>query len=460
VQTKTITGQEALAIATREEGHFYDRKATAVSGAKLQKAAVAFANADGGELYVGVTDTKHEPDPTKRWRGPDLIEAFNQHIQALTEIEPALPFTLTFLKADGHPGYVLRVEIEKSSDVHKAADGTVYERKGAQSLPVSDPQRIASLGFAKGAQSFEDYPVEAALAEDVVDSIAVSKFLADYSPKTDPLELAINKSLVDRKTFKPRVAGILLFADDPPSKMPRKCAVKIARYQPPEDEPDRDHLKNVQSIEAPIYDLIHRTVEKITATMSSIKIWTTEGLNVVDYPPETVWEVVVNAIIHRDYSISDDVQIHIFDDRIVVSSPGRLPGYVTVENILDARFARNPRIVGMLTRYADPPNKDIGEGLNTAFQKMKEWKLRAPEVQVEGNYVRVTIPHTPLATPAEAILAFLENSETITNRQARDITGIRSENAMKSEFYKLKEAGHIEMVPDLKGSKAAWQKTK
>jgi ATP-dependent DNA helicase RecG len=106
--------------------------------------------------------------------------------------------------------------------------------------------------------------------------------------------------------------------------------------------------------------------------MSSIKIWTTDGLKAVAYPPETVWEVVVNAIIHRDYSVSDDVQVHIFDDRVVVSSPGRLPGYVTVDNILDARFARNPRVVGMLTRYGNPPNKDIGEGLNTAFQKMKE----------------------------------------------------------------------------------------
>jgi ATP-dependent DNA helicase RecG len=156
VQTKTITSQEALVIAAREEGHFFDRKAAAIKGAKLQKVAVAFANADGGEVYVGVADNKDEPDPARRWRGPDLIESFNQHIQALTEIEPTLPYALTFLKAEGHPGYVLRIEIEKSSAVHKTAGGTVYERKGAQSLPVDDPQRITALGFAKGAQSFTE----------------------------------------------------------------------------------------------------------------------------------------------------------------------------------------------------------------------------------------------------------------------------------------------------------------
>ena len=78
---------------------------------------------------------------------------------------------------------------------------------------------------------------------------------------------------------------------------------------------------------------------------------------------------------------------------------------MTVDNILDARYSRNPKIVRTLNRYKDPPNKDLGEGLNTAFQKMKEWKLRAPEISVEGNYVKVVIPHRPLASPTEAILS-------------------------------------------------------
>ena len=111
----------------------------------------------------------------------------------------------------------------------------------------------------------------------------------------------------------------------------------------------------------------------------------------------------------------------------------------------------------MLSRYKNPPNKDIGEGLNTAFQKMKDWRLRNPEVIDEGNYVRVIIPHAPLATPQEAIMEFIGKHGAITNRQARDITGIKSENAMKSEFYKLKDAGLIEMIPELKGNKAAWR---
>ncbi len=101
----------------------------------------------------------------------------------------------------------------------------------------------------------------------------------------------------------------------------------------------------------------------------------------------------------------------------------------------------------MLSRYKNPPNKDIGEGLNTAFQKMKDWRLRSPEIVDEGNYVRVIIPHAPLATPQKQFWSSSPNTAPSLIDSARDITGIKSENTMKSEFYKLKEAGITEMVP-------------
>jgi ATP-dependent DNA helicase RecG len=222
---------------------FFDRKSAAIKGAKLQKVAVAFANADGGEIYVGIADEKEEADPKKRWKGAGNIEDYNQHIQSLTEVQPTLPMDMAFLKATSTTGYVLRIEIEKSQSIHKTAEGRVFERKGAQSLPVNDPHRITELAFAKGAQSFEDYAVESALAEDVVDSPCIKDFLVDYSPSTDPLELALNKNLIGRKSFKPKVAGILLFANDPSSLMPKKCAVRIARYETKDDDPERDHLE-------------------------------------------------------------------------------------------------------------------------------------------------------------------------------------------------------------------------
>jgi len=313
------------------------------------------------------------------------------------------------------------------------------------------------LQFAKGAASFEDQVLPNAPTEEVSDGTELQRFLSEYSPKSDPLEFVLNQNLVDRKTWEPKVAGLLLFNDNPAAVLPRKCSVKIVRYETREDDPERDHLKSSVTLEGPLYPLIHQTVKNVTEIMSSVAIWTTSGLKTLQYPPEAIWEIVVNAIIHRDYSISDDVQVFIFDNRIEISSPGKLPGYVSVQNILEARYSRNSKIVRNLARYPNPPNKDLGEGLNTAFQKMKEWRLKEPVITEDGNYVRVVIPHIPLAAPTEAILEFLQTNQTITNRQAREITGIRSENLVKVEFYKLRDEGLLEMVPGLRGPAAAWR---
>ncbi|MBI5520564.1 MAG: putative DNA binding domain-containing protein [Desulfovibrio sp.] len=458
MRTKIITDAEALALCEKAEDHFFDRKSASIDGKGVQKIVVAFANADGGDVYIGISDGKHEPNAANRWEGVRLIEEYNQHIQAISEISPTVAAEISFIKTQNRPTYILHISIEKSQSVHKTAAGSIYERKGAQSLPVKDPQKITELAFAKGAQSYEEYTIDKGTAEDIVDAKEIEVFLSEFSPSTDPLDIALNKHLIDRSSFKPKVAGILLFANEPASIMTKKCSVKIARYTTKEDDPERDHLGTIETLEGPLYPLIRQTVKRTTDTMSSINVWTADGPKAMEYPPETLWEIVVNAFIHRDYSISDDVQIKIFDNRIEVISPGRLPAFVTSENILDVRYARNPKIVNILSKYKTPPNKDIGEGLNTAFQKMKEWKLQSPEIIDEVNYVRVVIPHASLATPQDAIIEFIEKHRTITNRQAREITGIKSENAVKSVFYKLQSAGLIEMIPELKGNKAAWRK--
>ena len=88
----------------------------------------------------------------------------------------------------------------------------------------------------------------------------------------------------------------------------------------------------------------------------------------------------------------------------------------------------------------------MGEGLNTAFQKMKDWRLKEPSIKVVGNYVKAIIAHAPIASPEESILEFLEHNPQIKNSQARTITGIKSENTMKRVFYKLREQGHVKPV--------------
>ena len=338
MHTSTVTPQEVLAISSRIEDHFYERKAVAVSGKKIQKAVVAFANADGGELILGVSDDAAEPNPENRWVGAQSIERLNGALQCIQEVTPPIDQRYDFLKCPDRPGYVLRVRVEKDAEVHQTSDGTVYVRHGAQSLPVKNAQRIAELAFAKGAASFEDNTVNDVRPEAVVDADELRSFLESYSPATDPLDFAVSQNLLHPTSWQPRIASLLLFHQNPSTVIPRKCAVKISRYETKEDEPERDHLAEQVTLEGPLHTLIRAAIDNIKRIMSSVQIWTAQGLKYAEYPPEAIWEVVVNSLIHRDYSISDDVQILIYDNRIEVVSPGRLPGYVTPENILEARI--------------------------------------------------------------------------------------------------------------------------
>jgi ATP-dependent DNA helicase RecG len=455
--TCALETDEAISLICRPESHFFDKKSARLAGAALQKIVVALANADGGDVLVGIEDDKTAPQPEKRWQGLASIEDFNGLLQAMHEISPQVPVSMEFLVARNLPGYVLSIQIDKSAQVHQTSSKEVFLRKGAQSLPLKNPEHLVALKFAKGLASFEDTAVNNIPTELIVESEELRSFLTDFSPKTDALNFAVNENLIDLKSWDPKVCGLVLFAASPSAVIPTRAGVRITRYETKEEDPERDHLAFSEALEGPAYQLIQSAVARITAIMSEISIWTIDGLKKVAYPPEAIWEIVVNAIIHRDYSIGDDVHVRIFDNRVEVQSPGRLPGFVTVENILDVRYSRNKQIVRTLARYKSPPNKDMGEGLNTAFQKMKEWKLKDPVIEEFENTVLVTIPHTPLAKPEELVIEFLQKNGVITNKQGREITGIKSENAMKNVFYTLRDEKIIEMIP--KGNKTEWRLT-
>jgi ATP-dependent DNA helicase RecG len=182
------------------------------------------------------------------------------------------------------------------------------------------------------------------------------------------------------------------------------------------------------------------------------------GLEKVSYPEEALHEIVTNAVLHRDYSITADVQIRIFDDRVEIESPGKLAGQVTVSNVLKEQFARNPKIVRLINKFPNPPNKDVGEGLNTAFEAMERLRLKPPIIDEQDNSVLVTLKRERLASPEQLVMEYMDTHDEITNLVARDLTGIRSENSMKEVFYRLRNRRLLEQVPGKLGNKAAWRK--
>ncbi|MBA4541995.1 hypothetical protein H1164_03635 [Thermoactinomyces daqus] len=169
-----------------------------------------------------------------------------------------------------------------------------------------------------------------------------------------------------------------------------------------------------------------------------------DNLIKLNYPYEALKEILVNAVIHRDYSLNDDIHVRIYDNRVEIQSPGKLPGYITKENIMDERYARNPNIVRLLHNLPDPVNYDIGEGLNTAKNAMMKAGLVAPEIEELENSVVVTLKHQKLASIEDQIMEYLENHSFVTNKIIRNLTGENSENKVKRAFQRLRKQGKIE----------------
>ena len=250
------------------------------------------------------------------------------------------------------------------------------------------------------------------------------------------------------------VAGVLLFAEEPQAILPKRSAVKIFRYKT-KAEGERDTLVfDPLTVEGPVYELIYSAVDRCKEIVESIQKLGSQGLENIQYPPEALHELITNAVLHRDYSIAADVQVRIYDNRIEIESPGRFPGHVTPANVLSEQFARNPKVVRIINKFPNPPNKDVGEGLNTAFEAMEKLRLKKPIVEENEASVLVTLRHESLGSPEQLVMEYLDTNADITNGVARELTGIKSENTMKNVFYRLRDRGVLELVPD----RAAWRK--
>lgn len=445
IETLTIDDAQANRILGVREGHFNDMKSRAIRPGKLTKTMSAFANADGGELYIGI----EEDDGKFTWNGFVDEEAANGHLQIFEQLFPlGEGFQYEFLTAPGHAGLVLHIVILRGSTIRKASDDVIYVRRGASSLPVSTDVALRQLERDKGITSFETELVNANPV-DVTNSETTIEFMLEAFPAVEPERwMKSQRVVVDSR---PTVAGVLLFADLPQAHLAKRSSVKLYRYKTSESEGTRETLDGQPAtIEGPLYTQIKVAVERTTALVESIRKLDESGLTAVTYPPETIHEIITNALIHRDYGVADDVHIRVFDNRVEVESPGRLAGHVSPSNILDERFARNGSIVRLINKFPDPPNKDVGEGLNTAFAAMKKLQLKDPIIVELDHSVLVNIRHERLASPEQMIMEYLADHREITNKIVRDLTGIGSENRVKNVFYALAQAGQIERVPDKK----------
>ncbi|TPG08433.1 ATP-dependent DNA helicase RecG [Rhodanobacter glycinis] len=438
-----------------EESHFVDLKAAAIAPSKLSRTLSAFANTSGGEIYLGIEEEDTLEGKVRKWNGfidQEAANAFFQVIEANATLSTVC--RAEFLASTSCAGFVLHFTIFKSREIVFATDGRAYVRRSAQSLPVSDEQALERLRYDKGVKSFEDELLDVALDE-VTNSTIIIEFMLDVIPTGEPEDWLKKQRVILNE--RPTVAGVLLFSDLPQATLAKRSAIKILRYQTKSDA-ERDFLVfDPITVEGPLYNLIYDAVDKVKEIIEGIEKLGANGMERIQYPPEALHEILTNAVLHRNYNVASDVQVRIFDNRVEIESPGRLPGHVTTNNIISTQFARNPKLVRLVNKFQNPPNKDVGEGLNTAFEAMNKLRLKKPIIIETDNSVVVTLRHESLGSPEQLVMEYLNQNDQITNAIGRELTGITSENTMKSVFYRLRDTKQIEQVKEI-GKKPAWRR--
>jgi ATP-dependent DNA helicase RecG len=155
ISVERLSEPQAKKLLQTSEGQFSDVKSLDITPSKLTKLISAFANSDGGDLYVGIEEP-NVVDSTRGWRGFTDQEAANGHLQIFEQLFPlGADFLYEFLKSDSHTGLVLHAQVNKTQAIMKASNGIPYIRRGAQSLPVDTPEKLRRLEYSKGISSFE-----------------------------------------------------------------------------------------------------------------------------------------------------------------------------------------------------------------------------------------------------------------------------------------------------------------
>ncbi|NLN69149.1 MAG: transcriptional regulator [Alcaligenaceae bacterium] len=447
MEVRKIDQDEIKAILDLNEDHFNDIKSKRIAPSKLQETFVAFANADGGDIFVGVED-KSEPG--------DRVAGFQEQEEAngilstlLEETNPSVENLLVEFLETERNGLILHIGIPKSPKVHYTSSGDCYIRVNASKRKIKG-ERVTQLAYSKGAEPYE----RKALPDIDVDDITDSKYLADYMRRVtshlQPEVFLRKQRLLTKKDGDrvPNVGCILLFDEEPQATLDTRCAVKIYRLRTTEKEYKREQLAEMPvTINGPVEEVIESTIAQVSKYIDGASFDDNGTLVKLSYPSEALKEILVNAVIHRDYSLNDDIHVRIFDNRVEIQSPGKLPGYMNLGNLYDERFSRNPNLVRLLHNLPDPVNHDIGEGLDTAKNELKKAGLVDPVFEERDNAFIVTIRHQKLASIEDVVLQyFQENPDaSIGNKLVRQLSGEDDMQKVKSALQRLRANGTIKL---------------
>ncbi|WP_315517334.1 RNA-binding domain-containing protein [Hoylesella shahii] len=381
-------------ITFHKEDQTFDCKSIQIDPKALAITIVAFANADGGDIAVGVSDKTRK------------IEGVDQHTEKLNELlrvpldfcNPTVSITSELLPCtdkDGNENHILLMHIPASSELHANQADEAFMRVGDKSRKLSFEERI-QLMYDKGERYYEDTAVYDATVDDI-DMAAVERYteLIGYT-KSAKQYLHENNSFITtnaKREEQVSVACILLFGKYPQKFFPRG-RTRFIRYKGTEERvgAEMNVIKDV-AFEGTILDQVKATIAYLETQVEEHTFLGQHGQFVThrDYPKFVIQEMVVNACCHRAYNIKGtEIQIKMFDNRLVFESPGRLPGTVKPSNIRHTHFSRNPKIAQFLKAYDYV--KEFGEGVDRVCRELEANGTPHLSFHLDDFILKITVP--------------------------------------------------------------------
>ena len=370
-----------------KEVRFGDRGVLAPNTQELAGELVAFANAEGGAVFLGVDDSGAVRGiPLEH---VDMVEHWLLNV-ATHNCDPPIRLVIrkTLLPgAGGDEEHVLLAEVPRGLYVHRTSSGRYYTRIGSTKQDLTPPE-LARLFQQRGREYvFDEQPVLAATVEDLNRNRLEAFF--GRSPTIPWLDLLRNTRVIfqdEDGMDRPTVAGLLIFATEP-TEFLASGAIEAACYRG--TRLSSDDLIHAERLAGPVSDQIDAGIAFVARFMQT-------G-DSPQYDIDVVDEAIVNAVAHRDYAIAGSkIRLFLFADRLELYSPGKLPNTITIEDMAYRTFTRNQLLVSFLSRIRSKRTGQVflesrGEGVRKILEDGEAHSGRRPKYELFGDELRLTL---------------------------------------------------------------------
>ncbi len=375
---------ELIEIIGRGEDSRHQFKEDFRNADSLAAELVAFSNADGGQLFIGVADNGQVIGLS----APD-IGRLNQLVSNVAS-EKVIPPINPQTENVAHPnGLVLVVAVSAGiSKPYMGKDGTIWVKSGADKRRATSREEMQRMFQRAGLIHGDELPANGLGVGDLDLAYFSNFFQREYNESLErqetPLpQLLENLNLAQNSVL--NIAGALLFAARPQFRLP-VFMVKAVAYA--SNEPTENHYLDSQDITGKLADVFQKTLGFVLANLHHQQ--GDQGVNSTGEPEiarVALEELIANALIHRDYFVSAPVRVFVFANRVEIISPGHLPNNLTIENIKHGiSNIRNPILASFAARLL--PYRGLGNGVR--------WALKThPRIEFtddrDGNQFKVVI---------------------------------------------------------------------